>query len=256
MPGRATSETWVYNASVMSSRVSPPGPSDSPAEDPVLSRYDPDADAWPVPRTADQVPATGWSTEDREVALRGVGRRLEYQLDIDPDTGAYNKHGFAKRLAERREGNLKAHHALVYIDLGNFKRVNEFEPDGSGGDERGNDVLKRVVQLFGRENDLVGRLAGDQFVVYIDATPRERDVEDIKILQEQIARVEAVREPIVAAYPALDEGPIRFFIAAAGVLLEPGVSFEAALHVANRAEATKKDQLHRQYGAYRTRPAD
>jgi diguanylate cyclase len=91
----------------------------------------------------------------------------ELQIDATHDrmTGLPNRHLFLDRLehvlASDRAG------ALLFIDLDHFKSIND-----SLGHIAGDAVLVEIAQRLResvREADLVGRLAGDEFVVLIDS---------------------------------------------------------------------------------------
>lgn len=129
-------------------------------------------------------------------ALRLATDRLQEMARIDPLTGAMNRRAFFEalsiRLAQaRRHGDRGL---LLYLDLDSFKAIN----DGYGH-AAGDAVLRRVAEILResvRETDLVGRIGGDEFVVWLDRVSAI----------EQGARIEALREAIASAgrdYPAV-----------------------------------------------------
>jgi diguanylate cyclase (GGDEF)-like protein len=86
----------------------------------------------------------------------------------DPLTGLLNRRGFSEEVA-RRMARL-AHEAqpacLVYIDLDNFKLVND-----TYGHERGDEALValcRILREGSRAGDVIARLGGDEFVLWLD----------------------------------------------------------------------------------------
>ncbi len=86
----------------------------------------------------------------------------------DPLTGLLNRRGFSEEVA-RRMGRL-AHAAqpacLVYLDLDNFKLVND-----THGHEAGDAALIalcRVLRESSRAGDVLARLGGDEFVLWLD----------------------------------------------------------------------------------------
>jgi diguanylate cyclase (GGDEF)-like protein len=85
-------------------------------------------------------------------------------------TGAANRRLFFE-LAEveiRRSRRYKHPFTLTYIDLDNFKKVNDTQ-----GHHAGDSVLKTVVDTLHkniREIDLVARLSGDEFVILLPET--------------------------------------------------------------------------------------
>jgi diguanylate cyclase (GGDEF)-like protein len=86
----------------------------------------------------------------------------------DPLTGLLNRRGFSEEVG-RRMARL-AHEAqpasLVYIDLDNFKLVND-----TYGHERGDEALvalSRILREGSRAGDVIARLGGDEFVLWLD----------------------------------------------------------------------------------------
>lgn len=122
--------------------------------------------------------ACGWDEDDRvlleEVAAQiGVANRqllredeLEKLSNSDPLTGLANRRGFVARL----ESQLLAARAqdrscaLLYLDLDNFKQVND-----RLGHEAGDRALTAVAGILRgqmRSGDLGGRLGGDEFALF------------------------------------------------------------------------------------------
>lgn len=88
---------------------------------------------------------------------------LKKLSDSDPLTGLPNRRGFLKGLeaAQRRCIDEKTTSALFFVDLDNFKQVND-----RLGHQAGDDLLKDLagqLQRLVRDRDLVARLGGDEF---------------------------------------------------------------------------------------------
>jgi diguanylate cyclase (GGDEF)-like protein/PAS domain S-box-containing protein len=104
----------------------------------------------------------------REVTeLRRAERELEHRADHDALTGLVNRYRLRVELqaaidhAVGTDGGL----ALLYVDLDDFKHIN----DRSGhavGDRLLREVAERM-QLAVRQNDVVARVGGDEFVVLL-----------------------------------------------------------------------------------------
>lgn len=96
--------------------------------------------------------------------------RLRHLSEHDPLTGVLNGRAFAQscegliRLAARH----RASYAVLFIDLDHFKRVNDHY-----GHDAGDAVLKAVAGILRcrvRDSDLVGRVGGEEFVVFLPDT--------------------------------------------------------------------------------------
>lgn len=118
-----------------------------------------------------------WPEEDKallsEVAdhLGIVIAQLDYQeklrvlSECDGLTRLLNRRTFMEKLGQKL-GNPVQSSALMYIDLDNFKPVND-----THGHQRGDMVIKKladVLHITARPNDLAGRMGGDEFVLWID----------------------------------------------------------------------------------------
>ena len=107
-------------------------------------------------------------------------------------TGASNSRYFLEAAASLfdRAGDQRMAVTLTYIDLDNFKAIND-----EYGHSAGNVALRRVVTALKdatRETDLVGRLGGDEFAVMflspVDADPRLVARSVITRVSDELAR--------------------------------------------------------------------
>ena len=115
-------------------------------------------------------------TADRKIAA--TARAAE----TDPLTGLLNRRGL-----ERIWPEIAGPGVLLTFDVDHFKSVN----DGFGH-QAGDAVLKRIGQLAARvlrEDDVIVRLGGDEFLVWL---PRLR-IEDARALAERLRRAVAER---------------------------------------------------------------
>ena len=104
---------------------------------------------------------------------------LDYQARYEPVTGLPNRTLLEKRLVEacaraRRDGLLLA---LLYVDLDDFKPVNDTLGYGAG-----DLVLKRVAERLNgmlSASDTLARLGGDEFVVVLPEMPSEARLVDV-----------------------------------------------------------------------------
>ena len=95
---------------------------------------------------------------------------LRTSASTDPLTGIYNK-AASRRLVEEylAENDGHAFAALMILDVDNFKTIN----DTYGhlyGDSVLSDIASRLQGLF-RDTDIVGRVGGDEFMVFLKNLP-------------------------------------------------------------------------------------
>ncbi len=103
--------------------------------------------------------------------LRGLAKKVSYQATHDALTGLVNRREFERRLgllleSARQEGKV---HALCYIDLDQFKIVND-----TCGHVAGDELLRQLTALLQgqvRERDTLARLGGDEFGVLLGDCP-------------------------------------------------------------------------------------
>jgi diguanylate cyclase (GGDEF)-like protein len=116
-----------------------------------------------VMRLAAEVDALAAQLKDSRARIHD----LEARVDIDPLTDVLNRRGFARELKRslayvKRYGTSAA---LVYVDLDEFKPVNDRHGHGAG-----DLVLKAIAAALVRSvraSDVVARLGGDEFVVLL-----------------------------------------------------------------------------------------
>lgn len=172
--------------------------------------------------------------------ILGLLREVEYQrVEIerlaihDELTGvpraklAMDRLEQALRHVEREGGQL----ALLFIDLDNFKAVND-----TNGHEAGDLVLTQVAQRLKQsldEVDTLGRRGGDEFIVILESVASAQ--EGLKAAQTLI---DVIRQPVVTVYGSCQVG------ASIGVALAPHQSkdpdelvklTDAAMYRAKRA---------------------
>jgi diguanylate cyclase (GGDEF)-like protein len=118
--------------------------------------------------------------------LRETHRQLAYHSAYDRLTGLINRHEFESRLDRliRQTGSRQATHAMLYMDLDQFKLVND-----SCSHAAGDKLLEQVTQLLLgaiRQRDTLGRLGGDEFGLLLENCPLGKAVEIATKLQKTI----------------------------------------------------------------------
>lgn len=114
---------------------------------------------------------------------RRLKRALAYQASHDALTGLINRRELDNRLAEalRSAHEQQGPHALLYMDLDQFKRVNDACGHGAG-DRLLRDVTG-LLQAHVRAGDTIARLGGDEFGILMQrcsAADAERIAENIR----------------------------------------------------------------------------
>lgn len=109
-------------------------------------------------------------TEAREMASH-----ISWQATHDALTGLINRREFERLLQEMIDDAVAAggkhHHAVLFMDLDQFKVVND-----TCGHMAGDELLRQLVTVFvarGRDSDVVARLGGDEFGMLLHGCPLE-----------------------------------------------------------------------------------
>ncbi len=118
--------------------------------------------------------------------LRGLESQMLFRATHDGLTGLFDRVEFERRLGDalvdaRGEGRV---HALCYVDLDNFKIIND-----TCGHLAGDEMLKQIGSLLRcnfRGTDTLGRLGGDEFGVLLTDCPAPKAHDIAKSLCKDI----------------------------------------------------------------------
>jgi len=164
-------------------------------------------------------------------------------------TGLDNRRAFfeaiERRLGGRETGGraLDAQPAaLVYVDLDNFKQVND-----AAGHQQGDEALRAVAAILRRSTragDRVARLGGDEFALWLDAT----DAAGAEA--KAAALLEAATE--LAAFSPPGTPPLGFSL---GIAVHAPASGEDLAELIARADAAMYEAKRAGKGAARLAPA-
>jgi diguanylate cyclase (GGDEF)-like protein/PAS domain S-box-containing protein len=118
--------------------------------------------------------------------IQQMVRRMAFLASHDSLTGLINRREFENRLHLALEG---AHndghvHALLYIDLDQFKIVND-----TSGHIAGDELLKQLAHHLSREiraSDVLARLGGDEFGVILEHCSVEKALQIAEILRQSV----------------------------------------------------------------------
>jgi diguanylate cyclase (GGDEF)-like protein/PAS domain S-box-containing protein len=118
---------------------------------------------------------------------RRLHRALHYQASHDALTGLINRREFENRLTvavEDARQNAQARHVLLYLDLDQFKLVND-----TCGHPAGDLLLKQitgVIQSRVRGGDTLARLGGDEFGILLQDCARDQALRIAENLRQAI----------------------------------------------------------------------
>jgi len=106
--------------------------------------------------------------------LQSMARRMAFLASHDPLTGLLNRREFEERLREVLESarTQGLEHALLYLDLDQFKIVND-----TCGHIAGDELLKQLAHQLAREirsSDVLARLGGDEFGIVLESCSVDR----------------------------------------------------------------------------------
>jgi diguanylate cyclase (GGDEF)-like protein/PAS domain S-box-containing protein len=134
-------------------------------------------------------------------ALKSAQTKLERQATTDHLTGLANRKGLSEHLANLSDISTAApmKSALLFIDLDNFKTVND-TLGHHAGDELLRVVMDRVSNTIAR-NDFLARLGGDEFAVVLHGL---RQDEEAQYVADRI--LAAVGEPLLISGSAVNVG--------------------------------------------------
>jgi diguanylate cyclase (GGDEF)-like protein/PAS domain S-box-containing protein len=126
--------------------------------------------------------------------IRAMAQQLLWQASHDSLTGLVNRREFERRLgdlvetarAQRRE------HALMYMDMDNFKAVNDTCGHGAG-----DELLRQLTSIMltrMRGSDTLARLGGDEFGALLESCPLEQAVRIANAMRETVREFRFVWE--------------------------------------------------------------
>ena len=114
-------------------------------------------------------------------------RQLSYQASHDAVTGLINRREFENRLVEALDStheNNEQSYALLYIDLDQFKVVND-----TFGHTAGDELLLQISELLQgniRSTDVLARLGGDEFGILLERCTEERATEVAEAIRSAV----------------------------------------------------------------------
>lgn len=118
--------------------------------------------------------------------LRALAQQLSWEASHDPLTGLVNRRELESRLTQlldsaRSQG---LQHVLLYIDLDNFKTVND-----SCGHAAGDELLRSLTSLMStkiRGSDTLARVGGDEFAALLQSCPLDQGLRIANAIREVV----------------------------------------------------------------------
>jgi GGDEF domain-containing protein len=199
---------------------------------------------------------------------------LEQEKDRDPMTGLLNQKAWRANLEEMIAAG-EDNFAVLFIDLSNFKRINDHDRLGHlVGDElirKTAQVLRQTMRSHGTKDLLmhnqsqppddtdgddhdISRYGGDEFAVLCDLTPRQEESQ--LTADERLSAIESRLREIFDEMLVEEEQLVRhlgFDMAIGGAVFEPGMSAEELLKQADKT--MYKDKFARKAAWQERRPA-
>lgn len=105
---------------------------------------------------------------------RTLLQQMTWQAQHDPLTGLVNRIEFERRTQQALDSasSFNRQHALLYLDLDQFKIVND-----TCGHHAGDELLRQITSVFAgniRHRDTLARMGGDEFAVLLENTSLEQ----------------------------------------------------------------------------------
>lgn len=154
-------------------------------------------------------------------------QKVKQQIEKDPLTGILNRFAFRDRAEQILElGNKDVKHALIFLDVDNFKTLND-NYGHSTGDQELIDIANGISRVMDT-GDFVGRFGGDEFMVFLQNIPNTTYVEKKAAQIQSLIRKSISKEITLSA--------------SLGIVLFPdnGTNFNVLYHKVDEALYTAK----------------
>ncbi|MGD9476467.1 GGDEF domain-containing protein [Shinella sp. G-2] len=112
--------------------------------------------------------------------------RLQHQARRDALTGLLNRAAFLADLDARSRAGV--HGGLLFLDVDHFKSVNDRFGHATG--DAALNVIGTVLASLSRENDLAGRLGGEEFAVFLHEASPERMLAHSQTIREAVEAID------------------------------------------------------------------
>ncbi len=188
------------------------------------------------------------SKKQREVeikiaALESFNQELEKVAYTDDLTQIFNRAGFLKELNQELErfndpANLGRRAddgaAVVFIDLRKFKSINDTYGHAVG--DKALQCVAEILETYTRDEDVVGRWGGDEFVVMI---PNISSLDSVSVFE----RLQKELDDITFDY---DDQTIQFSARLGKIHITPNQVADQMMHAADMEMINSKDPRDRE----------
>ncbi len=153
--------------------------------------------------------------------------KLQKLSSTDELTSLLNRRAFCEKTSRRLiiQKRHKQTCALLYIDLDNFKQVND-----TYGHAKGDEVLRNLSTILEnntREEDFCSRLGGDEFAVWLEGVDENTAVVKAKNILDRIRELQKLAEN--------EDAPLSLSIGIALSSPEAGLSLDTLMDNADKA---------------------
>lgn len=158
--------------------------------------------------------------------LRGLvlsNLRLDLVARTDSLTACLNRGAFTNRVSMLlAHDNGRATGALLMIDADNFKSINDLYGHDSGDEALA--IIARSIRAVLRPGDLVGRMGGEEFGVYLPGV----------VQQGAEAIAERIRRSVNLAVFSPDARPRQLSVSIGGAVFDRPAIFSELFHIADQ----------------------
>lgn len=131
-----------------------------------------------------------YSNRMQVYTLKNKIRRIEKDAMVDPLTGLLNRRGFHQQIDSIWPFCVRNDYkvALMIIDIDNFKLYND-----QFGHPEGDECLKKVAKCIRstakRTTDIVSRIGGEEFVVFIQGSREDEMIEFANTIRKNVEKI-------------------------------------------------------------------
>ncbi|MEG1139883.1 MAG: EAL domain-containing protein [Lachnospiraceae bacterium] len=179
--------------------------------------------------------------KEKSTEMARTVEQLQRRVERDPLTGLYNKEITGNLVNEYLGSNPPPLGAVLFmIDVDNFKTIND-QLSHAFGDAVLCELADKLHSIF-RDDDIVGRIGGDEFIVCI------KKVTSMKLAKE---KAEAICKSFYVSYKGIQEEEYRIS-GSVGIAIAPndGITFEELYNHADAALYQVKNNNKNGYKFY------